>query len=120
MTKIAYNKCFGGFSLSLEAVKRAREISGDAKWAGICLPGEFYDDGSGPVREGMDMYHLDYKHPRTCPVLVQVIEEMGAAANGACAKLAIAEVSEGTKYRIDEYDGRENVMTVDSYDWKTA
>jgi hypothetical protein len=120
MTKVAYNGCFGGFSLSLEAVKRAREISGDPKWAAICLPGEFYDDGSGPVREGMDMYHLDYKHPRTCPILIQVIEEMGEAANGACANLKIEEIGAGTKYRIDEYDGNERVMTCGDYEWETA
>lgn len=29
-------------------------------------------------------------------------------------------VSVGTLYRIDEYDGYESVMTQDTYDWKVA
>jgi hypothetical protein len=32
MTKIAYNACFGGFSLSDKAVHLARKISGDPRW----------------------------------------------------------------------------------------
>ena len=30
--KVVINICYGGFSLSREAVLRAREISGDPKW----------------------------------------------------------------------------------------
>ena len=118
MTKIAYNACYGGFSLSRAAVIRGREISGDPKWAGCTLKGEMYDDGSGPATD--DYGHLDYNHPRTDPVLVQVIEELGRKADGMCAKLAIAKVPNGKKYRIDEYDGIESVMKQDDYEWQTA
>ena len=124
MTKVVYNACRGGFSLSVEAVKRAREISGDTKWGGATLPGEMYEDGSGPAKDyssfGGSSVHLRYDFPRTDPVLVQVIEEMGAAADGSCASLAIKEIAEGQRYRIDEYDGFERVMTVDDYEWQTA
>ena len=59
---------------------------------------------------------------RNDPALVQVVEEMGEAANGDCycSKLKSAEVPAGTQYRIDEYDGLESVMTIDCYDWKVA
>lgn len=117
MPKIAYNRCFGGFSLSRDAVIRAREISGDPKWGGCALKGEKYDDGS---IADMDSGHLDYEFPRHDPVLVKVIEELGDKANGMCAELAIADVPNGARYRIDEYDGRERVMAPDDYDWKTA
>ena len=58
--------------------------------------------------------------PRHDPALVEVVEELGKEANGMCADLAIAEIPKGTKYRIDEYDGNESVMTIDDYDWQTA
>lgn len=66
------------------------------------------------------LYVGRFEENRSDPRLIQVIEELGDAANGMCAKLRIEEVSAGTQYRIDEYDGNETVKTRDSYDWKTA
>ena len=97
MTKIVYNNCFGGFSLSEKAIARYKEIKGS-------VPDDFYD---------RDIDRAD-------PALVQVVEELGSEADGGCASLAIEDVPAGTKYRIDEYDGNESVQTIDSYDWKTA
>ena len=58
--------------------------------------------------------------PRTDPHLIQVIEELGDAASDEHSVLQIRDVPAGTKYRIDEYDGNESVMTIDDYKWKTA
>jgi len=119
MRKVVYNACFGGFSLSTEAVKLGRELSGDQKWAGTTLVGEMFSDGSGP-REGfsrMDCVYIGYDFPRHDPILVKVVETLGSKASGSLADLQIAEV-EGP-YRIDEYDGNESVETPDSYDWVT-
>lgn len=44
---------------------------------------------------------------RAHPELLRVIEEMGDAANGPCAELAIVEIPDGTEWQIEEYDGRE-------------
>jgi hypothetical protein len=52
--------------------------------------------------------------------LVQVVEQLGDKANGSYAKLFITDVPSGTKYRIDEYDGLESVMTIDDYEWSIA
>ena len=57
---------------------------------------------------------------RTDPLLVQVVEDMGGRASGSCAQLAIREIPEGSKYRIDEYDGIESVVTPEEYDWQIA
>jgi hypothetical protein len=43
------------------------------------------------------------------PLLVQVVEELGTAANGSHAKLKVVEIPDGTRYEIDEYDGMEHV-----------
>ncbi len=99
-TKIVYNTCFGGFSLSDEAealYNKMRESAG--------LPLLDYC--------GRDML-------RTDPLLVAVVEAMGEKANGMCADLAIFELPKGARYRIDEYDGSERVMTIDDYKWLVA
>ena len=98
MTKIVYNACFGGFGLSMEARKIYSIRSG------ISI-GEVEDDNI----------------PRTDPILVDIVEELGSQkASGEHARLCIRDLASGTKYRIDEYDGRERVMIVDDYNWETA
>jgi hypothetical protein len=98
MTKIVYNVCYGGFGLSDEAEIRYRELTGNVG------------------NEDFDVYDID----RADPILVQVVEELGDAANGIIADLTITDVLVGTKYRIDEYDGHEAVMTIDDYTWRIA
>lgn len=110
MTKIAYNQCYGGFSLSDAACERYAELAGIKliPYKGkVSIPG-LYDNFSSRAI------------PRTDPLLIQVIEELDDKANGRCAQLGIHELHPGTKYRIDEYDGMERVMTIDSYEWETA
>jgi hypothetical protein len=46
---------------------------------------------------------------RDDPTLVRVIEQMGDAANGSCAELAIVEIPDDVKWEIQEYDGMESV-----------
>ena len=120
MTKVVYNNCYGGFSLSAEGIRLGREISGNPMWGGPCFVGEKYYDGSVITEDfGMsDMYGRDID--RTDPVLVEVVETLGDLASGSCALLRIANIPEGTLYRIDEYDGNESVMTQSDYDWRTA
>ena len=98
MTKIVYNTCYGGFGLSKTAIFRYWEIRSE-------IP--------------PDDWHADEVN-RSDPILVQVVEELGDAAGDGFAKLAIRELETGTQYRIDEYDGMENVMTVDDYEWSVA
>jgi hypothetical protein len=58
---------------------------------------------------------------RTDPILVSVVETMGSkAASGRFASLYIEEIPNGTQYKIDEYDGIEELITKDDDDWKTA
>ena len=50
---------------------------------------------------------------RTCPRLIQVVEELGCeAASGKLAKLAIVEIPDGVEWEIDEYDGIERIAEV--------
>ena len=139
MAKIVYNDCYGGFSLSDEAIMRYAEIKGITLYSSkskygltnyyLCTPEEYErieaEESANPTAPGRyarsnAMYFCDRDIDRDDPVLAQVVEELGDRANGRHAKLRIFEVSAGTLYRIDEYDGSESVMTQDMYDWKVA
>jgi len=100
VTKIVYNDCYGGFGLSDKAVARYWELKGL------------------PVHDAFTRYDLE--DDRADPVLVQVVEELGQDAGDVFSNLQIRELPEGTLYRIDEYDGRETVMTQDEYTWRVA
>lgn len=63
-----------------------------------------------------DSYDIMQKLPRHDPRLVAVVEELGAAASGFCAKLEVEEIS-GRLYRVTEYDGYESVEVPDSLEW---
>jgi hypothetical protein len=145
MAKIAYNKCFGGFSLSHEAIMRYAEIKGIKVypekgefrlWTYWTVPldqrydilpsREFMAEPDFEKRKASNLAYSQKTLPycrdlcRHDPTLIQVIEELGDRANGECAKLAIEELPSGTAYRIDEYDGLETVETNDSYEWTVA
>lgn len=97
MVKIVYNSCYGGFGLSDAAINRYNELS------------------------GINLYNIRFHDlKRHDPFLVQVIEEFGDDANAVFSNLQICELPAGTKYRIDEYDGYERVMTIDDYEWEVA
>ena len=113
MTKIVYNGCYGGFGLSHEAIMRYAEIKGiTLKIKKEKYGTTFYDENGN--------YFSSFEFERNDPALVQVVEELGDKANGQSARLLIEEVPVGTMYRIDEYDGSESVMTMDTYQWKMA
>ena len=139
MTKIVYNACYGGFSLSDAAIERYAEIKGITLYYDndpchyshyyLCPPEEYErilaEERLNPVSpdryaRSNALYFSDRDIERNDPALVQVVEELGDAANGMCAELQIRDLPAGTLYRIDEYDGLESVMTNDDYEWKVA
>lgn len=131
MTSVVYNACYGGFGLSVEAVRRYAEIAGIDLYEytdefGFTfwyrVPREEYERllANGDQEAANAAYFSIYELSRTDPVLVQVVSELGQRANDRYSELYIAEVPAGTRYRIDEYDGSESVMTVDDYDWSVA
>lgn len=115
MTGIVFNACYGGFSLSREAVLLGRKISGDPKWGGAVLAGDVAESGWEVDR---DYGHVDVA--RHDPVLVEVVKKLGDKASGDCARLEIAEARSGDCYRIDEYDGYESVVFNYEQSWKVV
>lgn len=88
--KVVCNKCYGGFSLSNDAVQWLAEHG---------IETETYSD-----------------LPRHHPMLVKCVEELGRKAFGKYASLNIIELT-GNKYRIDEYDGMERVVEPNEAEW---
>ena len=138
MTKIVYNACYGGFNLSDAAVLRYAEIKGITLYIledkffthfYLCPPEEYerlYAEGlekpfsSKRYEQSNAMYFSTRDIARDDPALAQVVEELGDKANSNYSKLKIMELKSGTLYRIEEYDGRESVMTNDTYEWSVA
>ena len=107
--KVVINDCYGGFGLSDEAITRYAEIKGIQLWPETSeyghtihwtCPPEERQDGHGPH---LDEYLLD----RDDPVLIQVVEELGAKADGKYAKLKIVEIPDWVRWQVSEYDGNE-------------
>lgn len=90
MTKIVINTCYGGFGLS----KEAEELY----CAYANLPPEKF---------------ADYEMDRNCPILLQVIEQLGVEeCRGKYASLKVVEIPDDVDWDIEEYDGREHVAEV--------
>ena len=124
MNKVVYNACYGGYSLSDEAMELYGQLAGiklfpvKDRWGSFW----FLEESNGRTADEMfkqGVKDFDNRHTieRHDPILIQVVETLGDKANGKCAKLRIAELS-GRQYRVDEYDGYETVVEPDGYDWK--
>ena len=147
--KIVLNGCYGGFSLSYEAMVLYWHAKGRDLY--------FYKDISSyddytkvhkyeritlqKIRESNTSRYIycttedqgeyifnfpehvvnDKDIDRTDPILISVVETMGSeAASSPYAKLYIAEIPNGTQYKIDTYDGIEELITKDDDIWRTA
>lgn len=103
--KAVINACYGGFSLSRAAFHELRKRGNK-----VALEepdyGEMWSDGSGPRESWSDTVgHFCSDIPRDDPDLIAVVEQMGDAANGNCARLRIVDVPDGVEWEIGEYDG---------------
>lgn len=107
--KLVINTCYGGFCLSEEGLRAY------AARKGLTL----YKYGEGwsvryytsPEKEkGSYFSSLDIK--RDDLDLIEVVEQLGRAANGWAAELKIVEIPEGVDWYIHDYDGKEHVAEV--------
>jgi hypothetical protein len=134
--KIVINRCFGGYGLSHEAIMRYLDLrgitvypeqsEGGGTWKFLTYwlvkPEDRLEEKEGESFYTMTMdERQDYNKrfsdetfgvediSRDDPVLIEVIEELGDAANGDCAELAIVEIPDDVEWEISEYDGSEHV-----------
>jgi hypothetical protein len=121
---VAINACFGGFGLSPAALRRCYELGaagleqfepkkyfiGDWQTQLAAMKaGKGYSSAiviETPRGDRVVSWNDDN---RTDPVLIAVIRELGAAANGECAELKLVEIPAGVKYTVEYYDGVEHI-----------
>ena len=80
--KIVINTCHGGFGLSKEALALFNE------------------------RSGTIITH-DFNIKRNDPILVEIVEQLGEAANEYLAELKVVEIPDDVQWTVEEYDGAE-------------
>lgn len=104
--KIVINKCYGGFSLSTNALQSYAHAKGLDLRADELLAGEmfyFWTDEDGHERSDRDIVRDD-------PTLVEVVESyyaQGLDPSGDHAKLHVIEIPDDVDWEIAEYDGME-------------
>lgn len=114
MTKVVYNACYGGFSLSDEAIEMYLDLKGlrynkiEERW------------GSTYVVDGFKNFYDRRDIERDDPVLVEVVEKLGDKANGECARLKIEDVPKGALYNITHHDGYESIEIQYNSGWRMA
>lgn len=135
MPKIVVNSCYGGFGISEAGMLRYAELKGITLWPETnqfrmmtyytvppelrvqqLSPEEWHAASTEERMARNDAYSNQTMHcsdiDRDDPALVQVVEELGAAAADQFAELRIADVPDDVKWCIDEYDGQEWVAEV--------
>ena len=129
--KILINTCFGGYNLSHEAMLRYAELKGIAVYPESTLGGLYaywlvpeservnQDNWASMTMKQRKASYKLYEEQTLCsrdfrtdPTMIQVVEELGAKANGHFAELKIVEIPDGVDYTIEDYDGLEHVAEV--------
>ena len=125
--KIVYNSCYGGYSLSDKAIDWLSEHGSERTKNFIAqkrIEAKEIEDSTSASQERIynvtKFYVMDAVRSflkRHDPDLVAVVEALGKEVNGTFSELDIEEIDED-KYFIEEYDGRETVVTPDDICWE--
>ena len=122
--KVVINKCYGGFGVSIEAMKR---MVGKCEHVIAHDPVEYFGSKAKAQQakaDGLrDYWYWDSKgrvvtdehrsqDARNCPVLVSTVEDMKDAASSPLARLRIVNIPDVVTWELDEYDGVESIHEV--------
>jgi len=111
MRKIVINKSYGdkrygGFCLSHTALLRLQALGQREALQEVDL-GAYRPKGATPREPSLN--RCGELIPRDDEKLVQVVEKLGAEANGHCAELKIVEIPNDVQWEIEKVDGAEHV-----------
>ena len=111
MNRVVYNSNYGEFLLSMKAVEWLEQNGKDNKLREF-IKSMLIDKCNSRLKDEYICCYVsdwfeDMRHHKD---LVAVVEALGNDANGRNTKLAIANIY-GNKYRIDQYDVAESVIT---------
>ena len=110
--KIVINRCFGGFGLSdqaFELLLARKGIEFDKVIVENALLGTSYFKAGVPQTDDTYISEYEFYQNRADTDLIDVIEQLGDAANGWGAELVVVDVPDSVEWHINEYDGIEHV-----------
>jgi hypothetical protein len=128
--QVVINTCFGGFSLSLEALEALIKMKSNA--VEVMTEEEYWGKGHGALTdeykkqnaEWVSMVYRDgkvfglkdnfnsKKEIREHKDLVKIVKTLGKKANGPYSELKIIKIPADVKYTIESYDGDEWIAEV--------
>lgn len=108
INKVVINACYGGFSLSQKALEWLFEKG--LKY--VEINPEYDPSKETTLCSNPKYYCASCDIPRHHPLLIECVERLGKEANGIFSELTICEI-EGNLYRIENYDGQENIIVPD-------
>ena len=106
MPKIVINKSYDRFCVSHKAFLRLREL-GQPDALKETDHGAYWPAAASPQEPSLNQ--CGELIPRDDHRLVQVVEELGAEANGHCAELKVVTVPDDVQWVIVKKDGSEQV-----------
>jgi hypothetical protein len=120
--KIVVNRCFGGFGVSIAAMK---DMIGRCSHVTAHEPIEYYGSKKRWEEDKKCPYNRSYRYfdnrgwpvtdehqddgARTCPILIETVERMGKDSFGKHALLDIVEIPDNIQFEIEEYNGDESI-----------
>lgn len=102
--KIVIHPDYGCFHLTSEQIRLARHISGNLTWGSVT---------------DTELYVWNVHCPdidRTDPILVRAVEEYPNVFH----QMEVVDIPKGERYRINEYDGAEEVEILRPENWLVA
>ena len=111
--KVVFNNCYGGFHLSMKAIEWLRFNCEDKELKRFIE--EHLSDDQFTLEYTVTDWFDRKRHHKD---LVAVVEALGRSASGGCSALEIEKIH-SNQYRIEEYDGAEEVVTLEDSDWIT-
>lgn len=125
--KIVYNNDFGGYALSDKAIEwlsehgseRTKKFIAQKRIEANAKIMDYASKFRGTADNTRKFYIMDAVRSflkRHDPDLVAVVEALGKEVNGTFSSLAIEEI-DVDEYYIDEYDGKETIITPEDICW---
>ena len=116
--KIVYNDCYGGYALSDKAIDWLFEHGSERTKKFIVQ--KRLEANEKTINDSTKIFYVmdAVRHflDRHDPDLVAVVEALGKEVNGTFSSLAIEEI-DGEEYYIEEYDGKETIITPGDICW---
>lgn len=116
--KVVINDEYGGFGMSDEAEQAYAERKGIRLYS---EPSRYFDGHTNfYLDEARTQEFTAHDLCRFDPDLVAVVEELGTDANDGLSRLIVVDVPAGSRFRIADTEGKEEIEIRDELEWFTA